>query len=216
MEELQANRQSGESQSGKSADKESRGAGGTSAAKKRPAISAGECLPAAEKLYLIGFMGVGKSCIARTLARKLNVSCREMDEEIERACGMPIRDIFAAYGEKRFRDMESGYLLALSRQEERAVVSCGGGAVLRRENVEAMRESGRVLWLKASPKTILARVRNGGDTRPLLKGRMDEASIAELLSQRESRYAAAADLHIVTDGKTPEELCGEIIASLTE
>ena len=104
-------------------------------------------------LYLIGFMGVGKSAVSRSLSKKLAVSCMDTDAEIEQRQGAAIAQIFATQGEEAFRDMETALLTDLQKAEP-MVISCGGGLTLREENRRIMKESGRVIYLTAKPETI--------------------------------------------------------------
>lgn len=161
-----------------------------------------------QTIFLIGFMGTGKSTVARGLSKKSGMAQMEMDAEIVRRQGMSINDIFEKYGEDYFRDLETGLLIQLKDQEG-MVVSCGGGAVLRRENVEHMRACGRVILLTASAKTIYHRVKNSKD-RPILNRNMSEEYISGLMEKRREAYEAAADFIVDTDGRTVRQICEEI------
>ena len=165
-------------------------------------------------IFLIGFMGVGKSTIARTLQRELGFPLVEMDERIVQEQGMSINDIFAQYGEAHFREIESQLVVDLGKQEP-SIVSCGGGVVVRPENTQNMKKSGRIVLLKASPETIFERVKNSTD-RPILNGHMNVEYIAELMEKRRALYEEAADITIQTDGKTREQICEEIIGKLRD
>ena len=165
-------------------------------------------------IFLIGFMGAGKSTIARTLQRELGFPLVEMDERIVQEQGMSINDIFAQYGEAHFREIESQLVVDLGKQEP-SIVSCGGGVVVRPENTQNMKKSGRIVLLKASPETIFERVKNSTD-RPILNGHMNVEYIAELMEKRRALYEGAADITIQTDGKTREQICEEIIGKLRD
>ena len=161
-------------------------------------------------LFLIGFMGCGKSTVASALCRRYHLKQFEMDSEIVRQAGMPISQIFSRYGEEYFRTLETDLLRQLSGTGD-LVVSCGGGAAMKEENVRLMRNSGRIILLTARPETILARTAHDHN-RPLLEGRRTVADITELMEQRRPRYEAAADITVSTDGKRPDEIADEIIA----
>lgn len=165
-------------------------------------------------IFLIGFMGAGKSTIARNLQRSLNFPLVEMDERIVREQGMSINEIFEKYGEAHFRQIESDLILTIGH-ENASIVSSGGGVVVRPQNVENMKKSGKIVFLKATPKTIYERVKNSTD-RPILNGHMNVEYIAQLMEKRRALYEGAADITIETDGKTKEEICSEIICRLEE
>lgn len=160
-------------------------------------------------LVLIGFMGTGKSAVSGYLHRYYGMKTVEMDEEIERREKRSIPDIFAAYGEEYFRNKETQLIREL-QSESRIVISCGGGAALREENVREMKKNGIVVLLTANLETIYERVKNN-ENRPLLKGNMNTEYIAELMEKRREKYEAAADIVIQTDGKSVAEICEELI-----
>lgn len=162
-----------------------------------------------QNIYLIGFMGVGKSTIGKLLAEEMNGQLVEMDEAIEAEQKMTINEIFTEHGEAYFRDLESALVARISR-ESNQIVSCGGGAVLREENVANMKKSGKIVFLSATPETIYQRVRYSTN-RPLLNGNMNVEYIAELLEKRRALYEGAADVTIATDGKEVQEIVREVI-----
>lgn len=162
-----------------------------------------------KNLFLIGFMGAGKSTVARTLARRQGMRLIEMDEQIEKEQGMRISEIFEKKGEEYFRALETALLRGLQGRTN-TVVSCGGGVAMRECNVEAMRKSGTVVYLSARPETIYARVHRS-HTRPLLEGNMNVEYISGLLEKRLPAYEAAADITVETDGRCAEEIGAEIL-----
>ncbi len=124
---------------------------------------------------------------------------------------MTVTEIFAARGEEGFRELESGILAALA-EGERQVVSTGGGAVTRPANMDAMRKSGVIVYLKASPETIFERVRHS-KTRPLLQVENPLERIKELLTARAHLYELA-DVSVTTDGRAPGDIVDEIMGLL--
>lgn len=165
-------------------------------------------------IFLIGFMGAGKSTIAKMLQNRLHMELVEMDERIVKEQGMPITEIFEKYGEAHFRDIESELVHTIGR-EGNTIVSCGGGVVIRQENTQEMKHSGKIIYLTADPETIFERVRYSKE-RPILNGNMNVEYIAQLMEKRRALYESAADLAVATDGKTKNEICEEIVGKLKD
>lgn len=174
----------------------------------------GEIRMIAGNVFLIGFMGTGKSTVALQVAERCAMEIVEMDETIAQREGRSISDIFATDGENYFRDLETEFLKELALETNK-IVSCGGGVVLRTKNVSLMKKYGKVVLLTASPEEILKRLRDD-DGRPLLNGKKNVNAISELMEQRRKRYEEAADIIICTDGKTKEEICDELLKDLEE
>lgn len=167
-----------------------------------------------ENIALVGFMGTGKSTVCAALHQLLAADVVDTDEMVERDAGMPISEIFARQGETAFRDMETAAVKKAAALRH-TVISCGGGAVLRPENVAALQAGGHIVLLTAKPETILERVKDD-DTRPKLRGKKNVADIATLMAQREPAYRAAAQIVVETDGKTAEEICREILMAVQQ
>ncbi|MCI8957928.1 MAG: AAA family ATPase [Lachnospiraceae bacterium] len=163
-------------------------------------------------IFLIGFMGAGKSTIASELQAKLEMERVEMDEMIVQKQGMSISEIFDEYGEVYFRNLESNTLIELQKRKQ-TIVSCGGGVVMREDNAEHMKKNGRVVLLTARPETIYYRVKDS-DERPILNNHMNVDFISSLMEKRRERYEQVADVTIATDGKDATQICEEIIAKL--
>lgn len=160
-------------------------------------------------IYLVGFMGSGKSTVSKELANRLNWELVDTDDYIEEKQGRAIKDIFATEGEEAFRDMETEVLRELTLTENK-IISCGGGIVLRKQNVDLMRLGGKIVLLNATPETIYERVKNGTN-RPILNGNMNVEYIAKLMSKRSAAYEYAADVVVDTDGKDVEGIVEEIV-----
>ena len=165
-------------------------------------------------IFLIGFMGAGKSTISDYLKNALAMDVVEMDQWIVERQGMSISDIFETYGEEYFRELETNLLIEMQSQSN-VVVSCGGGVPMRERNVVEMKKNGRVVLLTAKPETILDRVKDNHD-RPLLENNKTVPFIADLMEKRRAKYEAAADIVIQTDGKSELEICEELIHRLRE
>ena len=164
-------------------------------------------------IFLIGFMGAGKSTIAAELTKELGMQRIEMDQMIVEQQNMPISEIFDKFGEEYFRNIETD-LVREKKKKKQMVVSCGGGTVLRDENAKLMKESGAIVLLTATPETIYERVKNSTE-RPILNGNMNVEYISSLMDQRKDRYFAVADYVVTTDGKSAKEICAEIIEKLS-
>ena len=164
-------------------------------------------------IFLIGFMGAGKSTIAAELTKELGMQRIEMDQMIVEQQNMPISEIFDKFGEEYFRNIETDLVRELTDKKQ-MVVSCGGGTVLRDENAKLMKESGAIVLLTATPETIYERVKNSTE-RPILNGNMNVEYISSLMDQRKDRYFAVADYVVTTDGKSAKEICAEIIEKLS-
>lgn len=163
-------------------------------------------------IFLIGFMGTGKSSISSILAKRLSMPVIEMDYELASEEGMSIAEIFKSRGETYFRDKESELLCSIMKLQP-SIVSCGGGTALRSENVNLMRKGGTVLLLTASPEQILERISSSED-RPVLSGNMNLEYIRSLMDKRMPCYEVAAELSVSTDNRSPEEICDEILLLL--
>lgn len=161
-----------------------------------------------KNIYLIGFMGAGKSTVAKELVKAAGAERVEMDQLIEEQQKMAITEIFEKYGENHFRDLETELLRSFAGKEN-LVVSCGGGSVLRDENTALMKENGCIVLLTAAPETIYERVKNSTN-RPILNGNMNVEYISGLMEKRRERYETVADIRVATDGKDVREICEEI------
>ena len=163
-------------------------------------------------IFLIGFMGVGKSTVSNALQNTFAMDVVEMDEMIAKKNNMSISEIFDLHGEAYFRNEETNLLKEVGKEKNK-IVSCGGGVAMREVNVQEMRKSGKVILLTAKPETILERVKENHD-RPLLENNKTVEYVSELMEKRRPAYEAAADIVIATDGKSANEICEEIIAQV--
>lgn len=163
-------------------------------------------------IFLIGFMGCGKSTVAAKLNRMYGMNVVEMDQMIEKEQHLSIPEIFERYGEEHFRNLESELLKKIQLGSNQ-VVSCGGGVVLREQNVAEMKKNGRIVLLTAKPENVLKRVK-GNDDRPILKGKKNVQDIAQLMEKRREKYEAAADFVVATDDKQVRAICEEIMQKI--
>ncbi len=189
-------------------------------------------------LFLVGFMGSGKSTVARLVASAVardRVGLTEMaaagmemaahsvshpdlglhpDNVVrdQSRAGRKIREIFDADGEDAFRGLETAALLSLEH-EPPSVVACGGGIVLKPENRAALRRMGAVVYLSVTAAEALARIHDLA-TRPLLSGGAGALAATDLLAAREGLYRSVADAVVDTGGKTPEQVAQAVVAAL--
>lgn len=161
------------------------------------------------KVYLIGYMGSGKTTVGKLAAEKLQLEFLDMDEEIEQRTGHKISEIFKLLGEEEFRKMEKNLLEELSGKDK-LLISTGGGCPCFFDNMEKMNESGLTIYIQFSPKALSDRLKETNiSKRPLLEaaGENLETYIAETLAKREPFYTKA---HFTISG-TDDELVTQIL-----
>ena len=157
----------------------------------------------ASKIFLIGFMGSGKSTAGRKLASHLGWSFVDLDEKIEKTEGMKIPDIFSCKGEPYFRQLEAKALKGM-KSETNTVISTGGGTPCFGDNMDFMLSSGLTIYIKMTPASLKRRLAGSSEGRPLLKdiGRKDlQEYIAAKLEEREKWYSRA---EITIDGSNTD------------
>lgn len=164
-----------------------------------------------KNIILVGFMGTGKTVVARALAKRLKMKFVDMDDVIAEREGMEINDIFAKKGEPYFRRAEKEVAAEISKQSD-LVIAAGGGAVIDEENVRNLKSNGVMVCLTASADKILERTK-GYVHRPLLNVPDPKAKISELLAKRASCYARA-DHQIDTTDLTVNEVVKKIMELL--
>ena len=168
----------------------------------------------AKTVALVGMMGAGKTAIGTRLAKRLDVPFADADHEIEKAAGMPVKEIFERYGEPHFRDGERRVIARLL-SEPAHVLATGGGAYVDENTRAAMRDAAFTIWLKVPLEILLGRVRKrqGADqTRPLLNNDL-RGTMERLLTAREPIYAQA-DMVLESVDAPHNELVERIVAEL--
>ncbi|MBL0919438.1 MAG: shikimate kinase [Hydrogenophaga sp.] len=163
-------------------------------------------------VFLVGLPGSGKSTVGRQLARRLGLPFVDVDHHIEARVGCSIRVYFEREGETAFRDLEAAAIDEVS-QGALSVVSTGGGAVLREENRQRMRQRGHVVYLRSSPEELHRRLRHDRN-RPLLQVDDPLAKLRELHAQRHPLYAQAAHFTIDTGRPSVATLVNMIVMQL--
>jgi shikimate kinase len=161
-------------------------------------------------LYLVGFMGTGKTTVGRAVAHKLGFALLDSDHEIERLRGKTIPEIFANEGEPAFRAMEREFI-EKGHPAERTVISCGGGLVVQPGMLALLKSKGVVVCLHASIETILARTARHHH-RPLLETENPEERIRTLFAAREPIYKQSGTV-ILTDSRSLHDIVGHVMRS---
>ena len=160
-------------------------------------------------IVLTGFMCTGKTVVGLALSEKLNMEYIDTDSEIEKVAGKKIVNIFAEHGEAFFRDLEYKIILEISKKNN-CVISTGGGAVLRKENLDNLRFNGKIINLTARAETIFNRLKKHHGERPLLNKPEPMKEIINLMKIREQFYKNC-DLQIETDNLSVEQIVEKII-----
>jgi shikimate kinase len=160
-------------------------------------------------VYLVGMPGSGKSTVGPVLAERLGVPFVELDAEIERAAGKPVRAIFDEDGEARFRELEASALIDVAARDP-SVVSCGGGVVLEPANRVTLRATGVAVFLAVPLEVLRTRVAPAED-RPLIR---HEGDLERLLREREPLYREFA-AHVVDGSGDPRSVAASIEEQLS-
>jgi len=163
-------------------------------------------------IALIGFMGTGKTEVAKRLAKKLGKKYVSTDELVVKKFGKPIKRIFEEDGEISFREAEIEVCKKVSALDN-VIIDCGGGVVLNKINIDRLKKNSLIILLTASPETIAKRIAKKckGKERPLLKGRNKLKKIKELLAFRKPFYDRAAMYKIDTTNLSIEEVVDRIM-----
>ncbi len=159
-------------------------------------------------IVLCGMMGCGKTTVAAALSELYDMQAADTDEIIVSRYG-DISTIFKERGEEYFRTIEQKVVAEAASTYNNAVISLGGGCILRESNVRTLKKSGKIIYLRAKPSTIVARLK-GDKTRPLLSGDIKER-VDSILNQRQAIYERVADCIVDVDGRTPEEIAKGIM-----
>lgn len=155
-----------------------------------------------KKVYLIGFMGSGKSAIGKRLSNLLNLPFYDMDTEIAKMTGMTIPQIFETYGEEKFREMETDFLLHFP--DEYCIIATGGGVAMRAHNREIMRATGLVFFLNSTYRDIWRRV-STDKNRPIVQ-RSTREQLEALYHRRKPLYLECAQFKVETTGRSLNEI----------
>ena len=164
-----------------------------------------------QNVFLIGYRGTGKTSIGKKLSNRLSLPFVDIDELIVKNAKMPVPELFAKLGEPKFRDFETEALKRVCEKKNQ-IVSCGGGIVVRDENISLLKSNGFVILLSASPETIFRRIHLDSN-RPSLTGKNPMDEIIFLLNKRAPLYEKAKDFEISTD-RNISSCVNEILSEL--
>ena len=159
-------------------------------------------------LYLVGFMGTGKTTVGRAVSQRLGFTLVDSDQEIERLCGKSIPEIFATDGEAAFRAQEETFVLT-GHPAARTLVACGGGLVTQPGMLELLKARGVVICLHASIETILERTARNRN-RPLLNVTNPEERVRALYAEREAIYKRSGAV-ILTDSRPLSDIVAHVV-----
>jgi shikimate kinase len=166
-------------------------------------------------IALIGFMCAGKTSVGKMLAEKLGREFVDTDDVIVEIADLSVEDIFEKKGEISFREIEIDAVKKTAASKN-AVISCGGGVVYNKINIDRLKASSHVVFLKVSPESVIARAEKDDHERPLLKGKDRIGIIKKLLALRDPLYTAYSDFSIDTTDASIEEVTKKIIERIGE
>ena len=161
-----------------------------------------------DNVFLIGPMGSGKTSLGRRIAPKLGLEFIDVDEELEKRCGVEVAVIFEIEGEKGFRERESNLLAEIARVPDQ-LIATGGGSVLCEHNRDVIRANGTVVWLKTSVDQQIRRLARD-KRRPLLAAPDRRKRLTEMAEQRNPVYASLADLVFESQNRPLVQMAGAL------
>lgn len=166
------------------------------------------------RIILIGFMGVGKTVVGKSLAKNLNIKFIDMDNEIEKRENKAISEIFKESGEAYFRKLENDLLKELVKKDN-IIISTGGGIITKQENIDILKKERQVVFLDANVGTIQKNVSKEIDKRPLLKQSQNIAeTIDNLLKKRINKYNDTYNIKIDINDKNINQVVSEILVHI--
>ena len=165
-----------------------------------------------KNIYLIGMMGSGKSTIGKILSQKLSIPLLDMDVEIEKILDMKITKFFEEYGEHRFRLIESAFFKECTKNNH-FIYATGGGIILDPENHNILKNCGQTLFLDCSVESLISRLDDEKEHRPLLNNDID---IENIYNDRKQLYLDSSHYVINTDFLSPKESVEKIITYINK
>ncbi len=165
-----------------------------------------------KSIVLIGMMGAGKSSVGRCLQLRTKLALVDIDDIVASHFGTSIPEIFSKYGEQVFREIETQALREMAPAKQ-TIIATGGGIVVRKENMDLLKQLGIVVWLDCNEETLFERARRSGN-RPLLRAENPREAFARMLQARLPLYAKIAQIRVDTSMLTDEEVAVAIVSKL--
>jgi XRE family transcriptional regulator, aerobic/anaerobic benzoate catabolism transcriptional regulator len=165
------------------------------------------------RVALIGVRGAGKSTLGSRLSAETNIPFIELDREIEKDTGMPLAEIFSLYGQSGYRSIERRTLERVIHENERAIISVGGGMVSEKETYDCLLSNCCTIWIKAQPEEHMSRVMAQGDFRVMAGSDQAMEDLRRILEAREPLYRKA-DVCLDTSGSSVDESFAKLKAAL--
>ena len=165
-------------------------------------------------IFIVGLMGSGKTSVGKILAKKVGRNFFDTDQEIIKNEKLDISQIFNKYGEDYFRELEHAILKRIISNEG-SIVSTGGGIVLKKENIDIMKDNGIIIFLNIDVETQIARIKNKKN-RPLLKNSNLEDDLKNMKNDRDKVYESISNLKIDVSGVTKYKVIDDIQIYLNE
>jgi len=166
-----------------------------------------------QKIILIGFMGSGKTSIAKKISEYLDITFIDTDAYIEENQNQSINEIFTNNGEEFFRALETKILEEIIKEKNSGVIATGGGLPIRDENQKLLKGIGKIVYLRTKAETIYQRIKDD-NSRPLLNTPDPRQKIHDLLNERTPIYEKTADVVVDTDNKSVGQIVDEILFDL--
>ena len=165
-----------------------------------------------KSIVLIGMMGAGKSSVGRCLQLRTKLALVDIDDIVASHFGTSIPEIFSKYGEQVFREIETQALREMAPAKQ-TIIATGGGIVVRKENMDLLKQLGIVVWLDCNEETLFERAWRSGN-RPLLRAENPREAFARMLQARLPLYAKIAQIRVDTSMLTDEEVAVAIVSKL--
>lgn len=165
-----------------------------------------------DNIILEGFMGSGKSAVAKALSKKLELPLIDVDKMVEAKLKMKTTEVYDRFGDAYYRAMETMILIELQSVRERSIIVLGSGLALMPKNAEYLKKLGTVYYLKVKQETVVAKLAKQEKHAWLRAGDL-EGRVSKMMKEREPAYRRIANVTVEVDGKSVDDICDEIISA---